>query len=64
MGRGACEGDAATFTVAVGGSEPPSYQCRKDGIDIPGAGADLCRCKQPARTIISGGRLHLPTGRG
>ncbi len=33
----ACEGSAAGFTVTAGGSPAPSYQWRKNTVDIPGA---------------------------
>lgn len=32
-----CEGGSATFTVSATGTEPLSYQWRKNGSDIPGA---------------------------
>ncbi len=35
-----CEGQTALFTVIAGGTEPLSYQWRKDGVDILGATSD------------------------
>ncbi|MGH7131897.1 MAG: immunoglobulin domain-containing protein [Phycisphaerales bacterium] len=32
-----CTGGSATFTVVASGSTPPTYQWRKDSVDIPGA---------------------------
>ncbi|MBU0616355.1 MAG: immunoglobulin domain-containing protein, partial [Planctomycetes bacterium] len=32
-----CEGDLVTLSVSATGTPPPSYQWRKDGVDIPGA---------------------------
>ncbi|MGE3165612.1 MAG: immunoglobulin domain-containing protein [Planctomycetota bacterium] len=35
--RSACAGEAVSFAVSASGTDPISYQWRKDGIDIPGA---------------------------
>jgi hypothetical protein len=43
-----CPGQSATFTVSATGSPAPSYQWRKNGVDIPGATSAAYTIASPA----------------